>query len=498
MNPTKIVATIGPRTNTVEALRALHAAGVDMVRLNGAHGHWEWHSEAIALVRQTLPQVPILLDIPGRKIRLGPLPAPQPVAAGERLILVQEQRSTGSSEARPSSRSRRQSDVVAKIPVTSSDFHRDVTVGNRVLIDDTNVQLVVREVTDTSVICEVTVAGVLQGGKGVHFPGVTMRAALLRARDKKLLAFACRQRMDFVGLSFVATAQDIEEVRQLIGDKAPRIVAKVETQAAVENLRGILRAADGIMIDRGDLSAETRFDQVGILQKQILAAARQAACPVIVATEMLQTMIEFPSPTKAELCDITNAVLDGASALMLSGETAVGKYPVEAVTTMRRVADAAHAHLQTTLDGRPTPSGDNVPEAVGEAIAGLCRRLGVTKIVAVTKSGYAARVIAAHAPRQPIIAVSNDPEAARSFNLLQGTRGLHLDVPFSRTDTDHIPRCLEELWRRQEIVDDDLILVTAVSYPKSGNRMNLIQTHKVADLRDSLAWAGSTTQLNAA
>jgi pyruvate kinase len=266
-------------------------------------------------------------------------------------------------------------------------------------------------------------------------------------------------------------------------------VAKVETAAALEHLPSILRAAGGIMIDRGDLSAETSFEQVGILQKQILAEARRAACPVIVATEMLQTMIDFPVPTKAELCDITNAVLDGAAALMLSGETAVGKYPVEAVTTMRRVADAAHAHLQSTLDRPAAEPGSSVPEAVGEAIAGICRRLGVTKIVAITKSGYAARMIAAHAPRQPIIAVSNDAEAARSFNLLRGTRGIHLDVEFPRTAMDHIPRCLELLWRRKEIQDDDLILVTAVGYPKSGNRMNVIQTHQVGDLRESLQWA---------
>ena len=233
-------------------------------------------------------------------------------------------------------------ELAGKIPVTCPDFHHDVAVGNRVLIDDTIVQMTVREVNGAEVVCEVTFGGVLLSGKGVHFPGVTMRADLLRPRDKKLLAFACQQSLDFVGISFVATAQDVEVVRRLIAGNSPRIVAKVETQAAVENLEGIMRAADGIMIDRGDLSAETSFEHIGVLQKQILAEAQKAACPVIVATEMLQTMIELPSPTKAELCDISNAVIDGASALMLSGETAVGKYPVEAVATMRRVADAAH------------------------------------------------------------------------------------------------------------------------------------------------------------
>ena len=177
---------------------------------------------------------------------------------------------------------------------------------------------------------------------------------------------------------------------------------------------------------------------------------------------------------------------------MLSGETAVGSYPVEAVTIMRHVADAAQEYLQTLLDSPPLVTNGNgygrVPGAIGEAIAGICRQLEVTKIVAVTISGYAARIIAAHAPRQPILAVSNDAQAARSLSLLHGTKGIFLDVPFSRLDTNHIPRCLELLWRRKEIVDEDLILLTAAGYPKSGNRMNLIQTHKVADLRESLGW----------
>ena len=268
LNRTKIVATLGPRTNNPEALRALHAAGMDLVRLNGAHGDAPWHAQTIALIRATLPQIPILLDIPGRKIRLGRLDAPQRVAVGERVTFIHEQNGL----------------LAGRVPVTCADFHRDVAVNNRVLIDDTNVQLVVREVVGPEVICEVVVAGVLLSSKGVHFPGVTMRAELLRPRDRELLAFAAQQGVDFVGISFVATGQDIQTVRKLIGGKSPRIIAKVETQSAVEHLEEILHEADGIMVDRGDLSAETSFERVGILQKQILNAARKAARPAIIAT----------------------------------------------------------------------------------------------------------------------------------------------------------------------------------------------------------------------
>ena len=181
-------------------------------------------------------------------------------------------------------------------------------------------------------------------------------------------------------------------------------------------------------------------------------------------------------------------MLDGAAALMLSGETAVGRFPVQAVTMVRRVADTVSAHLQASLDSQHGISASSVPQAMGKAIALICRNLAVTKIVAVTISGYAARMVAAQMPRQPILAVSNDQAAARSFNLFPGTEGVYVDIPFSRVSTDHIPACLEALWRRGKLVDEDLILVTAVGYPKSGNRMNLIETHKVGDLRDSLGW----------
>jgi pyruvate kinase len=207
--------------------------------------------------------------------------------------------------------------------------------------------------------------------------------------------------------------------------------------------------------------------------------------PVIVATEMLHSMIENPFPTKAEVTDISNAVLDGASALMLSGETAVGHFPTEAVALMRRVADTVAESARGAAD---QTLGFEAPPAIGEAIAMLCRRLPISKIAAVTISGYAARIIANTRPRQPILAVSNDEGTARSMNLLFGTEGVLVAIPFSRTSTDHLAICLEELWRRGKLMDDDVVLVTAVGYPKSGNRMNMIQVHAVSDLHESLGW----------
>jgi len=204
---------------------------------------------------------------------------------------------------------------------------------------------------------------------------------------------------------------------------------------------------------------------------------------------MLHSMIDSPVPTKAEISDITNAVLEGASALMLSGETAVGKHPIEAVSLMRRVADVASEHLEETGQGECGITADSIPQAMADAVALMCRRLPITKIVVITISGFAGRMLAATMPRQPILAVSNDAQAARGFNLFLGTRGIHVDVPFSRTSLDHVPRILGELWRRGELVAEDLILVTTVGYPNSGNRMNLIETHRVSDLCENLGWS---------
>jgi pyruvate kinase len=289
-------------------------------------------------------------------------------------------------------------------------------------------------------------------------------------------------------LSFVESAQHIHAFRSLINASSPRIVAKVENQGGMDNVHEIVEAADAIMIDRGDLSVETSLYDVAIKQKQIIDAARKHGRPVIVATEMLHTMIQNPFPTKAEVSDISNAVLDGCSATMLSGETAVGPFALEAVATMRQVIDAAEEHLQSETQKNSAYRQTSVPEAISSVIPTLCRSLPISKIVALTRSGYAARMIAAHRLRQPILAVSDDAAAARSFNLIAGTKGVFSDVSFSRTSADHIVRVLEMLWGTQLILDSDVVLVTGISYPTPGSRMNTIQIYNIGDLAGSLGW----------
>ena len=473
MNRVKIVATIGPRTEAVDELRALRKAGMDVVRLNGSHGDLNWHSRTVERVRATLPDVPVLLDLPGSKIRTSSMVQDVPLAAGQRVVLTADRSYAGRD----------------KVLVDSAAFQSSLAVGDVLLVDDGMLRLAVAGVSGSDVLCRAENAATLRGRKGIQMQGVPLRGDFLSETDKALLEFACRTKVDYVGLSFVERSAQVEAVRMLVGKKGPGLVAKIETQGAIDQLDGILLVSDGVMIDRGDLSVETSLERIALLQKHILVRGRLSTRPVIVATQMLHSMIDNPVPTKAEISDITNAVLEGASALMLSGETAVGKHPIEAVSLMRRVADVASEHLEERGQAECGITADSIPQAMADAVALMCRRLPITKIVVITISGFAGRMLAATMPRQPILAVSNDAQAARSFNLFLGTRGIHVDVPFSRTSLDHVPRILGELWRRGELVAEDLILVTTVGYPNSGNRMNLIETHRVSDLCENLGWS---------
>jgi pyruvate kinase len=470
MSRSGIVCTIGPATFSAGAIEALHAAGMTMARLNGSHADLDWHAAAIALLRRSVPDVPILLDIPGRKIRTGALAVEPAFAAGDRIVLTTDPAHDGSRE----------------VPVNYANLHEDLGPGNVILADDGTLRFTVEEIRGRSIVCRADCAGRLKSRKGINVPFVKLRTAMVTDRDRKMVDFAKRHGVDYIGISFVESGEHVERIRELIGGTWPRIVSKVENQGGLDNVESVVAATDAVMIDRGDLSVETRLETIALDQKRVLDVARRHGKPVIVATEMLHTMIENPFPTKAEVSDITNAVLDGCAATMLSGETAIGMHYLKAVETMRSVADRAAAFLER--DAPPRGGARSVPQAMEDAVALICRELPVTKIVAVTISGYAARMIAARRPRQPILAVSNDPMTARAMNLYYGTTGFHFDIPFSRTSLDHVAHCLRFLWQRRALEDEDLILVASVGYPRSGNRMNLIQTHAVADLAGTLGW----------
>jgi pyruvate kinase len=466
---TKIVATIGPASGTADMLRQLQAAGMSVARLNGSHATLDWHRDAIRLIREAVPGVPILLDIPGRKVRTTRLAHEPQFGIGDRVTLTTDTAHDGTQ----------------KVPVSYGDLHRDLHAGDVIFADDGTLRFTVEAIVERDIVCRAEVAGTLRSRKGINVPMVRLQMALITDRDREMVAFAREHGVDFIGISFVESAQHVEAVRALVGGASPQILAKVENRGGLENLAAVVGAADAIMIDRGDLSVETTVEQVAVHQKTIIEAARAAGKPVVVATEMLHTMIDNDFPTKAEVSDITNAVLDGCSATMLSGETAVGRHPVAAIQTMRRVADAASAHLLAKR--RPTGSM-TVPEATAAAIAMMLGALPITKVVAITRSGYAARILSSLSVAQPILAVSDDPQMARAFNLLAGVEGVCFETPFPRGSADHVKACLKQLLDSGKLASADHVLVTGVIYPRSGTRMNLLQVHQMSELIETFGW----------
>lgn len=473
MKNTRIVATIGPATNNPDSLLALKNAGMNIARLNGSHNSLEWHAEVIRLIHEVLPETPILLDIPGRKIRTTQLTTEPVFQAGDTIILTTDTSHDGS----------------VKVPVNYSDLHSDLQAGQTVLADDGTLRFTILKIEDRDIYLRAETPGCLKSKKGINVPFVKLNTKLVTDRDRTMIAFAQTNGVDFIGLSFVESKEHVEAIREIIQPLSfPRIISKIENQGGINNMSEVIEASDGIMIDRGDLSMETELDSIALKQKEIISCARRYAKPVIVATELLHSMIENNFPTKAEVCDISNAVLDGCAAVMLSGETAVGKNPIEAVSLMRRVVEKSEEYKRKIRDRNDSPVGSAVPVAIGDAIEIICKESPITKIVAITRSGFAAKTLSIRNLMQPIIAVSDDSTAAKSFNFFPGVTGVFYPEKFPRDNLDHVIHILKQLWQQQHLSENDHILVTAVGYPNSGNRMNMIQTHSVSDLRKVFGW----------
>jgi len=475
MKNTRIVATIGPKTNNRESLLALNEAGMNIARLNGSHNSLEWHQEVIRLIQEVLPGTPILIDIPGRKIRTTQLEFEPSFEINDTIILTTDTSFDGRE----------------KVPVNYADLHKDLQAGQTVLADDGTLRFTITEIINQDIYLRAETPGYLKSKKGINVPFVTLNTQLVTDRDRQMIKFAQENKVDFIGLSFVESKNHVEAIRELIKPLSfPRIISKIENQGGMNNMEEIIEVSDAIMIDRGDLSTETDLDSIAIRQKEIIRSARRYAKPVIVATELLHSMIENSFPTKAEVCDISNAVLDGCAAVMLSGETAIGKYPVEAVSLMCRVVEQSENYKRRIeRENKPSASlRSAIPVAVADAIEVICNESPITKIIAITRSGFAAKSVATRNLSQPIVAVSDDEIAAKSFNVYPGVEGIFYSQKFPKDNLDHVVGVLKFLREAGKIADEDLILVTAVGYPSSGNRMNMIQTHLVADLAKTLGW----------
>ena len=304
-----------------------------------------------------------------------------------------------------------------------------------------------------------------------------------------MIKFSLKHKIDFIGISFVESKKHIDLIKKIIGKaKSPKIVSKIENKLGLKNMSEIISASDAIMIDRGDLSVETQLESIALKQKDIIKNAKKFAVPVIVATELLHSMINQSFPTKAEVSDIGNAVLDGAAAVMLSGETAIGKFPYHAISIMKNIIQKTENYNFKSIDYKINNKRKAIPYATSEAINLISKNVGITKIIAITRGGFAAKTLSNNQNNIPIIAVTDDKLAVKSFNLFPRVKGVYFSKTFSKIKLDHMAHILKFLWNKKLINIKDNILVTTVAFPSSGNRMNLIQTHYVGDLKKTFRW----------
>lgn len=415
MRRTKIVATIGPATESPAMLRALIEAGATTFRLNFSHGDHGEHAQRIATIRQVAHEmgvhIGILQDLQGPKIRLGRFElGPITLGVGDPFALTSR-------------------DVACNREIATVTYDRlveEVPTGSRILLDDGRVEMVVDHVDleNQTLQCRVMVAGVLSNNKGVNFPDVQLSIRALTSKDRKDLSFGLQQGVDWIALSFVRNPSDILEIRELIrgqGASTP-VVAKIEKFEAIEAIDSILPLCDGVMVARGDLGVEMPAEEVPLLQKELIRKANSLGIPIITATQMLDSMASCPRPTRAEVSDVANAILDGTDAVMLSNETAVGDYPVEAVATMARIARRIERdYPQRVLDGQMATT---IPNAISQAVSSIANQLDAAAILPLTKSGATARNVSKFRPSTPILAITADVQVARQLQLVWGVTPL--------------------------------------------------------------------------
>jgi pyruvate kinase len=455
---TKIVATIGPITHTIERVRLLVEAGMDAARLNFSHGSHEDHGTSARLVRQVQGELgrplALIADLQGPKLRLGHLETPRVLVAGEELVLV------GEGSVRDP----------GDLPVAPAVISEVLRPGNEVLIADGRVRLTVTDVEDGRATCLIIVGGEISSHKGVNLPGVPIPVPSLTEKDLSDLEFALGLGVDFVALSFVRAASDVRELKEIIAraGSSAQVIAKIEKPEAVDALDEVLAETDALMVARGDLGVEVGAATVPLMQKRIIASALALGKPVITATQMLESMIEHAEPTRAEASDVANAILDGTSAVMLSAETAVGAYAVEAVQTMDTIARA----VEPSMSYRHQLPGDRtaVRLAMSNAACDLAEALGAKAVLVPSYTGRTASAVARLRPPWPIIGMSHQQTAVQQMALEWGVTPLLF--PEAANVEDLWARALEAARLAGILERGDLVVLmagTAVNMPGSTN-----------------------------
>lgn len=469
MKKTKIVATIGPSSNTRAVLRELIAEGMNVARLNFSHGSYEEHGDVIktirSLSREMNTSVGIILDLQGPKIRTGKLANGEPVMLKKNSVFsITSQHVPGSEEI---------------VSTTYKDLPGDVKKNDTILIDDGLIELKVMSKTKDTVKCKILNGGILKENKGINLPGVKVTAPSLTEKDKKDLNFGIKVGVDYFALSFVRTADDLKQIQEIIkkqGKDIP-VIAKIEKPEAVKNLDEILDVTDAIMVARGDLGVEMRPEQVPAIQKHIIHSAMKKNKPVITATQMLETMSLNPIPTRAEASDVANAILDGTDAVMLSGETASGKYPVKAVQMMARIAGQMEKSPFMRYNmGYDKDIKDLVPHAVAQSAVNILHEVGGRGIVSFSVSGSTSKLISKQRPSMPVYAFTPNILTYNRLSLCWGVTPMHIS---NISDPTRLVRASENILLDKKLVDkDDLIIIVIGMGLKKGST-NSIKIHRI-------------------
>lgn len=473
---TKIVATIGPASQNEETIREMIRSGMNVARINFSHGDHATHGENIDRVRRVAEQegavVAILCDIQGPKIRIGKV-------ANEPLTLKQGDKVTFTLDSVPGE------DGLISLP--HPEFVRDLKVGTQLLLDDGNLEMVVVQTLPRGVVCEAVVGGLLSSRKGVSAPKAKLSLSAITEKDRDDIEFALKRQTDYLAMSFVRSQEDIRELRWLMrhlgGDVA--VIAKIEKHEALENIESIIEISDGIMVARGDLGVETPAEEVPFHQKRIIKLCNDAGKPVITATQMLNSMVDNPRPTRAEASDVYNAILDGTDAVMLSNETAAGNYPINAVETMARIAIIAEQSIwNRRKDIRQiyTPNAEGreaISDAISQSTCQVAEALNSKAIVTSTLTGYTTRRVAKERPRTPILCVTPNEVTFRRMALVWGV--IPLLIPMFKT-IDEMIETVVKAAEDANLVErgDSLVLIAGVPFG-IGGQTNFLKIHTVGE-----------------
>ena len=471
---TKIVCTIGPASESVDTLKELIKTGLNVCRLNFSHGNYEEHGKRIDNIKAArnemkLP-IAILLDTKGPEIRTGKFSSPEVnLVEGQNFIITMEEVLGDET----------------KCTVSYKELVNDVKPGNQILIDDGLVGLAVKEIKGQEILCIVQNAGTIKDNKGVNVPNVKINLPAITPKDKKDIEFGIEQGIDFIAASFVRKASDVLAIREILEENNAtniQIISKIENQEGVDNIDEILEVSDGLMVARGDLGVEIPTEDIPIVQKELIKKCNILGKPVITATQMLDSMIRNPRPTRAEVTDVANAIFDGTDAIMLSGETAAGKYPLESVKTMASIAIRAEQTLdyEELLKTKVKLRQLNITNAISHATCTTAIDLKASAIITATASGYTARMVSSYRPSAPIIAATNSEMVMRQMGLVWGVYPLLAEKGLSTDDV--FEKSVQSALDMDYISSGDLVVITAGVPVGIAGTTNLINVHIASEI----------------